>query len=419
MIDGDSGFMYLNAGNEWPTFAPAHLHGLEIATDGALVLSHIAPDSDTFEPTGAFRGGPFEVDASATAWYRLQVDAESLPGGTHVQLFTFTANDGDAPYGPGADDPFADFGWEAAPRDSLDLLIGNKPARYLWIGGLVRSDGSATPVLRQMRVTYARDTYLKFLPAIYGKDEAPRDFLERVLSLHESVLGGLEGSISDLPRLFDPFAAPAGDYPSWLSWLAGWLTFDLSERWTEGQAREYLSQAFELYGKRGTVEGLRRYLKLYAGVEARIEEPVLGATLWSLGETSTLGFTTMLAPGHAQGAVVGTSATLDQSHLTRGDDFGAALFADVAHRFCVHIYCAELTRPGALEEARAVLEREKPAHTAYHLCVIEPRMRVGAQARVGIDAIVAQGPPPARIGMVLGLATLAGPAELCAPAKEP
>ena len=53
----------------------------------------------------------------------------------------------------------------------------------------------------------------------------------------------------------------------------------------------------------------------WADVQTRLESN--DATLWSLGETSTLGFTTVLAPGPAQGAVIGTSATLDQSHLSR------------------------------------------------------------------------------------------------------
>jgi hypothetical protein len=39
-----------------------------------------------------------------------------------------------------------------------------------------------------------------------------------------------------------------------------------------------------------------------------------------------------------------------------------------------------------------VLDREKPAHTTYHLCVIEPRMRVGLQSIVGVDAIVGGAP---------------------------
>ena len=411
-MDGETGFFYLNTNDEWPTFA---LEGLQIGADGALVL---APAGGGVVTRGVFRGGPFEALAGPTPWYRLQLFADALPDGAHIQLFTFAGEGIDAPYDPAASNPFADPSWQAAPRDVLDILILSAPATRLWIGGVVRSDGQTSPTLRQMRVDYGRDTYLSFLPAIYRRNETQRDFLERLLSLHASLLGGVERSIADLPLLFDAEAAPAGDFPSWRAWLAGWLAFDLDEAWSDAQTRGYLVEAFELYGKRGTVEGLRRYLEIYAGVQARIVEPILEATLWSLGESSLLGFTTVLAPGDVQGAVVGTSATLDRSHLTGGDDFGAALFEDLAHRFCVHIYCAELSRPGALEDVRAVIEQEKPAHTTYHLCVIAPQMRVGAQAHVGIDTIVGQGPPAAQLGAVLGLGTLAAAAEPCVTREE-
>jgi phage tail-like protein len=414
----DSGFFYLRVANEWPTFV---LSDLDVTSDGALGLSVVDPNTGAFAQHAVFRAGPYETDSLETAWFRLQAFLDTHPAGTHVQFFSLTSAtpaQSEAPYDPDADEPFPEPSWRPIPRDQMQGLVSSPAARYLWIGGLVQSDGQNTPLLRQMRVTYGRDTYLAFLPSIYARDEEHRDFLERLLSLHESVLGGLENTIATLPRLFDPFAASSGAHPSWLSWLGGWLAFDLSERWTDAQSREYLSKAFELYGRRGTVEGLRQYLKLYANVEARIEEPGRYATLWSLGETSTLGFTTVLAPGPAQGAVVGTSATLDQSHLTSADTFGSALFEDVAHQFCVQIYCAELTRPGALDAARAVLERERPAHTAYHLCVIEPRMRVGAQARIGIDAIVAEGPSPMQTGLTLGLATLAAEAVPCKPTEE-
>jgi phage tail-like protein len=418
-MSNELGFIYLNTANEWPLFEP---HKLKIRTDGALTLDTA---NGAFVTKGVFRGGPFEVPADSTRWHRLRVYADSLAEADHVQLFTFTADSGDAGYDPTADDPFpAQAGWQAAPRNILDILILNPPARRLWIGGVLRSAGQESPVLHQMRVDYGRETYLKFLPAIYGREESRRDFLERFLSLHQSVLDGLEGNIADLPLLFDPFAVPDDEFPSWLSWLADWLAFDLNEAWSDAETRQYLAQAFQLYGKRGTIEGLQRYLKLYAGVEARIEEPGLETTLWSLGENSTLGFTTMLAPAHLQGAVVGTSTALDRSHITRGDDFGAALFEDRAHHFCVQVYCAELIRPGALEDVRAVIEREKPAHSTYDLCVIEPRMRIGAQARIGIDTIVAEGPPMAQIGRQLDTGVLAEEAEECGtkprtPAGEP
>ena len=45
-----------------------------------------------------------------------------------------------------------------------------------------------------------------------------------------------------------------------------------------------------------------------------------------------------------------------------------------------------------------MIEAEKPAHTGYDLCLIGPDLRVGFQARVGIDTIVGGPPEPLRLG---------------------
>ena len=187
---------------------------------------------------------------------------------TYVELFTSTRESGNPPYDPAGDAPFLDADWKPVPRNTLDALILNEPARQLWIGGILRGDGHRSPAVHQMRVDYGRDTYLEFLPAIYRNDDATRDLLERFLSLHASVLGALENRIDLLPGLFDPHAAPHGELPSSLVWLASWLAFDLDEAWSEADTRNYLAQAFDLYGQRGTIEGLRRYLEIYAGVHA-------------------------------------------------------------------------------------------------------------------------------------------------------
>jgi hypothetical protein len=135
-------------------------------------------------------------------------------------------------------------------------------------------------------------------------------------------------------------------------------------------------------------------LYTFSGVRAHILEPLLQTDLWALGETSTLGFDTRLASAHPQGAVLGSTATLDQAHLITNEQFGEPLFAEVAHQFVVQVYRGEVNTPEKEAEVRQVIERDKPAHTDYHLCFIEPRMRVGFQARVGIDTVVA-GPPEA------------------------
>jgi phage tail-like protein len=410
-MDPSVGYLHLNAANEWPLF---DLHGLEVDGTGALRLEEGSPTG--YQARGLWRAGPFQVSGAATDWYRLTVQAAPLPDRTHVRLFTFATDNAVPTWDVQADEPFTDTGWRAAPRDALDVLVPGDPAPQLWIGGLLRGDGAETPRLDQMKLAWGRRTYLPHLPAIYSRDDEARDLLERFLSLQETVLGGIESEIADLPLLFDAASSPDGTDPSWLSWLFGWLAFERSEAWSEPDARAYLSEAFPLYGRRGTVGALLRYLRIYAGVDARIEEPLQGARVWSLGDTSTLGFDSMLAFEPPDGAVLGESAVVDGSHMMGAAAPAMPLFSDLAHRFCVRVHCGEL-RPGALEAARMVIEREKPAHTEAHLCVVQPRLRVGVQARVGIDAVVGAS-PRARLGEPLGAAVLAGAAELCEKEEE-
>ncbi len=387
---------------------------------------------------------PIRTDESNVEWQRLQAEVKPLPANTHLEFFVYTSNDaGSGPVGT-ADDPLDDPRWRQAAHppgaDLDDVYIGGKPSTYLWLAALFSGDGRGTPTLSQMRVQFDRDSYLDYLPAIY-REEAKADpncnalcghFLLRFLSLFESMYQDVEGEISSLPALFDPKATP----PEFLGWLAEWLGLELDEAWSEEKQRQILGAIFRLHAERGTADGLRRILKLLAGVDAVIEEPIMNAAWWALPSTSEsccsscaaeaqgnpevwqetensiLGFTTMLAPAQPQGAVVGTSAVLDQSHLITVDEFGAPLFRDVAYQFTVQLYRGQLMCAQVLPRVRALIDQEKPAHTVWQLCVIEPRMRVGYQSRVGIDTVI--GGPSRSLALgseqVLGEDTvLAGP----------
>lgn len=383
---------------------------------GGAYVRRLTPSSAYVE-CGTFLAGPFEGESPPTLWQRLAVEADVPSEGTHVRFFTLTSDEldgSDAAHRPGA--PAACTGrcgdagpasaaltpleaWRAFPPDASDALVLNEPGRYLWIGGLMQGSGSETPLLHQMRVEYDDETWLRYLPELFQRDSTSRVFLDRALALFESMLDDEEALIESLPRLFYPGGAPNEDAPaSWLDWLSGWVALSLDETWSEAQRRKALARAFEQHGRRGTLEGLQHLVELYTGAGARLEEPAGFAHLWSLGERGTLGFETMLAPAHAQGAVVGTTATLDQSHLIAEADYGAPLFEDVAHHFCVQVYAADLPERGEVERVRAVLDREKPAHTTYHLCLITPRMRVGFQARLGIDTIIGGAPADLVLG---------------------
>jgi hypothetical protein len=64
----------------------------------------------------------------------------------------------------------------------------------------------------------------------------------------------------------------------------------------------------------------------------------------------------------------------------------------------VLIYRGEVECAAKEETVRAVIEAEKPAHTVYHLCVVQPAMQIGLQSRLGIDTVVGGPAVPTRLG---------------------
>lgn len=387
---------------------------------------------------------PLEVSNTPVVWHRLKALATTSPANApnaqnaHLDLYAYTSSDlSQAPtVSPAAANPFSDPKWQAiAPSANLDvteLFIGGCKEKYLWIGALFSGDGTVSPDVRQLRVEFDYPSYAQHLPAIYSNNANCKEFLARLLSLFESLFSGVEHEIDSLAALFDPHATPR----SFLPWLAACMGLELDDNWDAETQRRIIARIFELSGRRGTPEGLRESLRLFAGVDVRIEEPLLNAAWWSLPssdsccqacaesssatsvtwqgtQNSMLGWTTMLAPAQPQGAVVGTSAVLDQSQLITDDEFGSPLFTVVAYQFSVQVYRSQVICPEALANIRAIIDQEKPAHTAYQLCVIDPLFRVGFQSRLGIDTVVA-GPPRSlslRMDQPLGTeSVLAGPA---------
>jgi phage tail-like protein len=357
---------------------------------------------------------PIRAQDQKVNWYRLSTMMSLRDGNAQLELFVHTSNDPtDAPpINPSADNPFADERWQpigfAGDFDVHDLYIGGPEAKYLWCGALFSSEGLGTPVVSQLRVEFDYPSYARYLPAIYHDRAKCDDFLERLLSLFESIFDDVEQEIDSLPKLFDPRVAPK----EFLPWLAGVLGLELDDNWSEANQRKIIAEIFRLHGRRGTPAGLRESLRIFAQVNATIEEPLVNSAWWTLPSTtadccetcsgssgvasddwqglenSILGSTTMLAVAQPQGAVVGTSATLDQSSLITVDEFGSPLFADTAYQFSVRVYRAQVRCAEVVTRIRAILDQEKPAHTTYHLCIVEPRMRVGFQSRVGVDTVI-------------------------------
>jgi phage tail-like protein len=387
-------------------------HGELYVCSGAPTAPSVLTDTGAYRTRGVAWGGPFVNPSFEKQPWHLMRAALILPGsGAHFQLYLSTQQT-QPPVDPAAEDPFSDPGWQSpsvAP-DAAETLFAGEPLGTVWVGVQMRGGGLATPVLSQIRIDFAHPTLLQYLPAIYREDPVSQQFLARWLTLFESGFDTEHELVESLAALFDPGAAD----PRFLPWLASWLALDLPETWPVPRQRQAIAGAFPSYASRGTAAGLIEALRTELGLTAIVEEPIVQNGWWALPEDdppaaeaglSVLGATTVLAVAEPQGAVVGTTAVLDGSTLSPQAEYARALFADVAHQFTVRLYQGAAFSDRALAEASAVVARHAPAHAAYHVCVVEPCLRVGVQSRLDIDAIVGD---PAMCGKAIDAASGGG-----------
>lgn len=360
---------------------------------------------------GAITAGPLDAGESSE-WFRAFVDAELLPD-TEVRLEVFQS-DTPSP-APTASD------WRLAL--SLDTLLNSLTVpsltpylrRFIWLRATLYSgDGRASPVMKQLRAETAGENYLDYLPPIYQKSDIPDGFLFRLLHLARTQLSQSEEMIDLMARMFTPEFTPADALP----WLADWLAFELPDGLDVEQKRKLLYRVFHLYDRRGTAASLREIVRLYTGVDVVIIEHFYMRSIWQLGleEGSRLGFDTVLPAidpnglvipdpmqethvhslGCSSNTIIGSSV-VGESAPVSVEDIGETLFADTAYRFSVLVPAYKVNKPGIRETMVKIIEQEKPAHTAFHLCLIEPSMRIGFQARIGVDTIVASGCTSAKL----------------------
>jgi len=391
----------------------------------------VAQDDTAFAPSGTLTSGPLDAGEEST-WSRAAALCRR-PDGTAVGLEWYL----DDIATPGV------IAWQTAP--ALDVRLADH--RYLWLRvTLTTRDVTVSPSLLQVEAQTTGDSYLDFLPYVYShdpdrpgltaaeldtvdpanlepgdlpylRDEYARTppegaFLERLLDLARSDIDDLDRAVAGLPALFDPATAPA----SLLGWLPSWLAFDVPARYADESKRPELRRLLlglaALYRWRGTPRGVADFVEIYTGVRPTLFEEYHARPLWVLDQT-VLGFGSGLYDRDLDGILVGDSV-VGETGPEDPATFGAAVFASTAHRF------AAVLPPvaGLDDDMRAlvmrVLETEKPAHTAFHLCFTEPRMRVGVQARVGVDAVLAAEPEGRALDddAILGIDTrLAPPTE--------
>jgi phage tail-like protein len=117
------------------------------------------------------------------------------------------------------------------------------------------------------------------LPAIFQEDE----FVQRWCEGLDEVTAPIIATLDCLDAYFDPLVTPE----DFLEWLATWVAVALDEGWPIERRRLLVGSAVDIYGRRGTVAGVRGAIWLYTGVEPEVVDS--GATSWSLTPGSAVG----------------------------------------------------------------------------------------------------------------------------------
>ncbi|HSF43583.1 MAG TPA: phage tail protein [Thermoanaerobaculia bacterium] len=394
--------------------------GKPLAVDGAK-LSVLEP-AVAFETEGSYRSQALDSRLYRCPWHRV-VLAGRVERGTRIRVETFTS---EAEKSDEEIELLTEDRWQLAAvhagveAGEWDCLVQSPPGRYLWLRLTFEGDGAATPVLGHVRVEYPRSSSLERLPAVYQEDAESRAFLDRWLSIFDTLSAEVAGTLDDLPRLFDPEAAPAGEDggQDFLTWLAGWMGLALDRHLPLERRRRLLAEAHRLYRLRGTLEGLKLHLELYTGIEPRVLEHfrlrrwlyVGGARLGDCAE--------LFGPDLVDRLQLGVHSTIGDFQLVDSGDPVGDPFAELAHRFTVYVPRSAACGAAGLAQLRRVVELAKPAHTEGEIELVLPRFAIGLQARVGVNTAVGRWPQGVRTGEGrLGQGTVLGPsaAEAAAP----
>ena len=313
--------------------------------------------------SGTFISEAFDSTAPGCKWHKIVLDAE-VPDKTQVDIHYFISDEEKTQAEILA---LAESEWSQltpfhiSTMNLRDALIQGPSGRHLWLKLVLRSsDESQTPTIRGISAYLPRSSYLRYLPAVYQEDTASRDFLERFLSLFETLLWNNEEEITQVARFFDVEATPK----AFISWLATWLAANFDESWSEEKKRLFLQRAVALYKKRGTREGLEELIEIYTGNKPMIIEH------FQLG-----------------------CAENEEIKSVLEKLFGLYLFS-----FCVLLKPTQAKNYGGkLETVKRLIEREKPAHTVAGVMVLQPWMYLDMHTYLGINTYLSK--PVMRLGI--------------------
>ncbi len=242
--------------------------------------------------------------------------------------------------------------------EEKDIVLEQKPAR----GQMIYAGDAVT-------LHVSRQGYLSMLPAIYRRSDATgRNFARDLCWILEHIFGPFEDLLDIVHTYFDPQECPE----EFLPWLASWSAMMVDLDWPVEKKRAIIRSAIALYGIRGTVKGLKRFLEIFTGHEPKIIENEWPFKGFRIESQAAIGVDTVILP---------------PVHLARCFIVEMPVkFTDASPEMVIRIH--------------QIVQMEKPANTHYYLRFAaegqESELReffaIGVRSGIGIGAEVIESP---------------------------
>jgi phage tail-like protein len=250
--------------------------------------------------------------------------------------------------------------------------------------------------LYQIELCVSDSNCVEYLPSIYQRsDITGRNFLRDFLWIFQHIFNQTREKLDNIHTYFDPLETPA----DFLPWLGSWVAMVLDEDWPEIKKRNLIRKAVELYHLRGTVRGLKVYLKIFTGVEPKIIE-----NYWPFEGIQVSPFSMDPEVLDEKGKPIEPSrpdydelkkaaARPDWKGATIGEDMIELPYVDKAHVFTIELPMQqEQIELDMIKKIHRILDREKPAHTDYYV-IFQPEpekeedfaIEVGIRSTIGVD----------------------------------
>lgn len=293
--------------------------------------------------------------------------------------------------------------WKPLGRpDPRDALLEEAVGRYLWVEVSLVGTESTSPRVTSLRAYFPRQSYLRYLPAIYREDRESAAFLERYLSIFESVFTDIETEIESSTRYVDS----RGIRSEHLSWLARWLAVDVGETWPEAAERRLLERAPDLFKMRGTREGILEIIRIFLEIDATAENQPSESTSWDRArEREDAVLQHLEAKGHLTADEVETELEAHESlpavydaarqlYLMEYQEFDVVDSEEVLETYrqlincpqCFTVMIGSSIDDEQLRTVRQIVDAEQPAHAAGRAIDLEPRVRLGSHTYLGINS---------------------------------